>query len=48
MLKKIFTYIFLGLILLNHVGCSLFEREIEPADVAPTRSYFKFEDIKVP
>ena len=48
MLMKTFLYIFFGLILLNPVGCSLLEREIEPADVAPTRSYFKFEDIKVP
>jgi len=48
MLKKTFTYIVSALIILNLAGCSLLEREIEPADVAPTSSYFNFEDIKVP
>ena len=48
MLKKTFVYSIAGLILLSLVGCSLLEREIEPADVALTSSYFNFEDIKVP
>jgi hypothetical protein len=46
--KKIFLLVILGLVMINLPGCSLFQREIEPADIARTRSYFNFEDIKVP
>ena len=34
--------------MINLAGCSLFQREIEPADIARASSYYNFEDIKVP